>query len=69
MNNGTVNFFNSERGFGYIKQEGNASEIHVHLSALKRAGIKGLIKGQMVKFDTHADPDSGKITVNHIEVD
>ena len=69
MNNGTVRFFNSERGFGYIRTEGSGSDLRVLPSALRKAGIKRLNEGQNVRFDTHTDPDSGKTVVNNIEID
>ena len=74
MINGTVIFYNSERGFGYIKPEGEKEDgkkkdVRVLQKSLSRAGIKGLTERQKVKFDTHTDPDSGKLTVNNIEVE
>ena len=69
MINGTVKFFNAERGFGYISQTGDASDIRVLNSALTLAHINTLSEGQKVRFDTHTDPESGKITVHHIEAD
>ena len=69
MRSGTVIFYNMERGLGYIKPENGEKEIRVLSSALKLAGIKRLNKGQKIQFDTHIDPDSGKITVGTIEMD
>ncbi|SDR01553.1 cold shock domain-containing protein [Pseudovibrio sp. Tun.PSC04-5.I4] len=68
MINGSVEFFNSEQGFGYIQQEGSASQFRVLRASLIRAGIKKLTERQKVRFDTHTDPVSGKIHVNNIEI-
>ncbi|KLN61540.1 cold-shock protein [Kiloniella spongiae] len=69
MINGTVKFYNAERGFGYIKPENGEKDVRVLLSALSRADMKSLAQGQKVKFDTHTDPDSGKVAVHNIEAD
>lgn len=69
MIDGTVKFYNNEQRFGYIQAEGETREVRVTLSALMRAGLTSLTVGQKVKFDTDTDAESGKLTVNHIEVD
>ncbi len=69
MIKGTVKFYNAERGFGYIKPDDSEKDVRILLSALSRADIKSLTQGQKVKFDTHTDPDSGKVAVHNIEVD
>ena len=48
---GTVKFFNSERGYGFIKPDGGGREVFVHRSAMDRAGVKSLNPGQRVTFD------------------
>ncbi len=69
MINGTVKFYNTEQSFGFIKLDGEAKQVRVLGNALKKAGITALTEGQKVKFDTHTDPESGKVTVSHIEFD
>jgi cold shock protein len=49
--NGTVKFFNSERGFGFIQPEGGGKDVFVHISAVKRAGLDYLREGERVTFD------------------
>ena len=61
-------FYNGERGFGYIKSEGEGVEIYVHATALHRAGMSMLYEGQKVSFDTHTNEPSGKITVDNIRL-
>ena len=55
MNNGTVKWFNKEKGFGFITDE-NGNDVFVHFSAIVGEGFKALEEGQKVTFDTEADP-------------
>ena len=55
MNNGTVKWFNKEKGFGFITDE-NGNDVFVHFSAIVGEGFKSLEEGQKVTFDTEADP-------------
>jgi CspA family cold shock protein len=51
MATGTVKFFNSQKGFGFIQQEAGGPDVFVHVSAVERAGMPGLSEGQKVSFD------------------
>ena len=66
MNNGTVKFYNSQKGFGFIQPEAGGSDVFVHATALERAGISGLDEGQKVTFDTQVDARNGKTAVGAI---
>jgi CspA family cold shock protein len=68
MNNGTVKFYNTQKGFGFIQPEDGEKDVFVHATALERAGITNLQEGQKVKFDTKNDPRSGKLAVGSIEL-
>jgi cold shock protein len=68
MQNGTVKFYNAQKGYGFIAPDGGAKDVFVHASALERAGISGLAEGQKVTFDTAEDRKSGKISVQTIEL-
>ena len=68
MNNGTVKFYNTQKGFGFIQPDGGDKDVFVHATALERAGISTLQEGQKVKFDTKNDPRSGKLAVGSIEL-
>ena len=60
MAQGTVKFFNAQKGFGFIVQDGGGPDVFVHVSALERAGMSGLAEGQKLSFDIEADRRSGK---------
>jgi CspA family cold shock protein len=68
MTNGTVKFYNDQKGFGFIQPDNGEKDVFVHATALERAGIQGLREGQKVKFDTQNDPRSGKTAVGTIEL-
>ena len=51
MASGTVKFFNSQKGFGFIQQEGGGPDVFVHVSAVERAGMRGLVESQKLNFD------------------
>ena len=62
MNNGTVKWFNSEQGYGFITDAATGKDVFVHFSAINIDGFKTLNEGQAVTFDTEADPkDSSKL--------
>ncbi len=68
MNTGTVKFYNSQKGFGFIEPDGGGKDVFVHATALERAGISGLSEGQKVSFDTEQDARSGKTAVANIQI-
>jgi CspA family cold shock protein len=51
MANGAVKFFNSQKGFGFIQQDNGGPDVFVHISAVERAGMRGLVEGQKLSFD------------------
>ena len=64
---GTVKFYNDMKGFGFIQPNDGSKDVFVHATALERAGMRGLVEGQKVAFDTAEDRRSGKMAVNNIE--
>jgi cold shock protein len=64
---GTVKFYNSQRGFGFIQPDDGSKDVFVHATALERAGMSGLDEGQKVEFDTEVDSRSGKTAVSTIK--
>ena len=67
MTNGTVKFYNSQKGFGFIQPDDGGKDVFVHATALERAGLRGLAEGQKVAFDTETDRRTGKIAVGNIQ--
>ena len=55
MANGTVKWFNSTKGFGFIAPQGGSKDVFVHISAVQASGLPGLEDGQKVTFDTEPD--------------
>ena len=60
MTIGTVKFFNTSKGFGFIAPEGGGKDVFVHASALEAAGIRSLNEGQKVQFDIQPDARGSK---------
>lgn len=56
MNKGTVKWFNSEKGFGFISNENGGDDVFVHFSAIVADGFRTLTEGQKVTFDVETDP-------------
>ena len=56
MNNGTVKWFNAEKGYGFIANDNGGDDIFVHFSAIECEGFKTLKEGQKVAFDVEPDP-------------
>ena len=51
MPTGTVKFFNTQKGFGFIQPSDGSKDVFVHISAVERAGLRGLNEGQKVSFE------------------
>lgn len=69
MNNGTVKWFNSEKGYGFISNDDGSGDVFVHFSAIVGEGYKTLAEGQKVTFDTEADPkDESKTRAVNVAV-
>jgi cold shock protein len=66
MNKGTVKWFNSQKGFGFIEPEGGNKDVFVHISAVERAGMSTLDEGQKVTFDIVADRRTGKSAADNL---
>ena len=60
MPTGTVKFFNTQKGFGFIEVDGGGPDIFVHISEVERSGLDTLRDGQKVSFETKMDPKKGK---------
>jgi len=60
MYNGTVKWFNSDKGFGFIADDNGGDDVFVHFSAIMSQGYKTLAEGQKVTFDIEKDPKNNK---------
>ncbi|MEQ1490241.1 MAG: cold-shock protein [Terricaulis sp.] len=61
---GKVKFFNGQKGFGFIEQEGGGKDVFVHISALERSGMSSLGEGQKVTFDLEKDRQGRDSAIN-----
>jgi CspA family cold shock protein len=67
MAQGTVKFFNAQKGFGFIVQDNGGPDVFVHISAVERAGMSNLNEGQKLSFDVQADQRSGKSAAANLQ--
>ena len=66
MSNGTVKWFNGQKGFGFIQPDDGSKDVFVHISAVERAGMGSLNEGQKVSFDVVADRRTGKSAAENL---
>ncbi len=67
MRTGTVKFYNSQRGYGFIQPDDGGKDVFVHATALERAGMRGLVEGQKIGFDVEVDRRSGKDAASNLQ--
>ncbi|MDE1149754.1 MAG: cold-shock protein [Azospirillaceae bacterium] len=66
MTIGTVKWFNSTKGFGFIQPEDGSADVFVHISAVERAGLGSLTEGQKLSFELVRDPRKGKTAAENL---
>jgi CspA family cold shock protein len=66
MASGTVKWFNSQKGFGFIQPESGDKDVFVHISAVERAGMRSLNEGQAIEYDLETDQRSGKVSAANL---
>ena len=69
MASGTVKWFNTDKGFGFIQPEGGGQDAFVHISAVERAGLRTLREGQKVSYELVQDKRSGKVSADNLQVE
>lgn len=65
---GTVRFYNEAKGFGFIRPDDGSTDIVIYKMTLERYGVRRLVEGQRVYFDTAKDRTSGTMAANGIEM-
>jgi CspA family cold shock protein len=66
---GTVKWFNTTKGFGFIQPNDGGGDVFVHISAVEQAGLRGLNEGQTVSYDLEADRRTGKTSATNLRID
>ncbi len=69
MATGTVKWFNDTKGFGFIQPDDGGPDAFVHISAVERAGMRGLNEGQKVSYEMVADKRSGKQSADNLKAE
>ncbi|MBF0094109.1 MAG: cold-shock protein [Alphaproteobacteria bacterium] len=67
MPTGTVKWFNSTKGYGFIQPDDGSADVFVHISAVERAGMGNLNEGQKISFEGEMDPRKGKISAVNLK--
>ena len=66
MDTGTVNWFNEQKGYGFIQPDNGQTDIFVHISAVERAGLRTLKEGQKVSFEVVTDKRTGRASAGNL---
>lgn len=67
MTIGTVKFFNTTKGFGFIAPDSGDADVFVHISAVERSGMQTITEGQKLSFDLVRDSRSGKNAAENLQ--
>ncbi|MDB5469711.1 MAG: cold-shock DNA-binding domain protein [Caulobacter sp.] len=67
MSTGTVKWFNGTKGFGFIQPDEGGADVFVHISAVERAGLRGLEEGQKITYELEKDKRSGKMSAGNLQ--
>ncbi|MCA0255062.1 MAG: cold-shock protein [Proteobacteria bacterium] len=67
MNTGTVKWFNTTKGFGFIQPDNGGADVFVHISAVERSGMGALTEGQKVSYEILTDRRSGKSSAGNLK--
>jgi CspA family cold shock protein len=68
MQIGTVKWFNSQKGFGFIQPDQGGGDVFVHISAVERAGLGSLHEGQKLSFELERDQRTGKTSAGQLQL-
>jgi len=67
MITGTVKFFDSTKGFGFIKPDNGGTDVFVHISAVERSGLRTIVEGQKLSFEIVKNERSGKSAAENLQ--
>ena len=67
MQKGTVKWFNTQKGYGFIQPDAGGPDIFVHISAVERAGMRGLNEGQKIGYEMVDDKRTGKSSADQLQ--
>ena len=67
MTTGTVKWFNSTKGFGFIQPDNGGADAFVHISAVERAGMREIVEGQKIGYEMERDSKSGKMSACNLQ--
>jgi CspA family cold shock protein len=68
VHSGTVKWFNAQKGFGFVQPESGGRDVFVHISAVERAGLRGLAEGQKITYELVVDTRSGRTSADQLRV-
>jgi CspA family cold shock protein len=67
METGTVKWFNDQKGYGFIQPDNGGKDVFVHISAVERAGMRGLVEGQKISYELQTDRRTGKAAAANLQ--
>lgn len=67
MTTGTVKWFNSTKGFGFIQPDNGGPDAFVHISAVERAGMREIVEGQKLSYELETDKRTGKQSASNLQ--
>jgi CspA family cold shock protein len=67
MTTGTVKWFNTTKGFGFIQPDNGGADAFVHISAVERAGMREIVEGQKIAYEMVRDAKSGKMSAEQLQ--
>lgn len=67
MTTGTVKWFNTIKGFGFIQPDNGGADAFVHISAVERAGMREIVEGQKIAYEMVRDAKSGKMSAEQLQ--
>jgi CspA family cold shock protein len=68
MATGTVKWFNSAKGYGFIQPDDGSKDVFVHISAVERAGFTSLAEGAKISYELKVDPKKGKSSAENLRL-